>query len=126
MFVLPGQMKLSGEEACDRVVVEVERVPQALEIAPHDAEARVDLLPSVVARIAEREEPVRMDLRAGAAHDAVGYADVRVFDEQVPAAGAPQRVPRAHRPAVEIAFDPRPPECAGHRPVELAVSADHD
>ena len=119
-------MKVSGEETRDRIVVELERMPQAVEIAPHDAEARVDFLPPVVARITEREQAVRMDLRGAAAHDAVGDAHISIFDEQMPATAAPQRVPRAHFPAVEVAFDARPPERACHRPVELALSADDD
>ena len=55
MLVLTGQVKIAGETAGDRIVVELERVAQPVEIALDDAEASVDLLSLVVAGIAERK-----------------------------------------------------------------------
>ena len=70
-LVLAGQMELAGQQAGHRIVVDLERVPQAVEVAARDAEPRVDLLAAVVARIAEREEAVGANLRVAQPHDAV-------------------------------------------------------
>ena len=61
-LVLARQVELAGEPARHRIVVDLERVPQAVEVAPRDPEARVDLLAAVAARVAEREASVGADL----------------------------------------------------------------
>src|SRR5204862_71726 len=49
-----------------------------------------------------------------------------LFDGEMPAPRAPERVPRAHVLAGELAFDARTPERAGHRAVECPAAADRD
>ena len=61
-------MELARQQAGHRILVDAERVTQAVEIAPRDADARVDLLAAIVARIAEREQAVGADLRIAGAH----------------------------------------------------------
>ena len=69
---LARQVELAGHAARHRVVVDLKRVAQALEIAPRDAEPRVDLVAAVRPRSHERKQAVGADLRVAETHDAVG------------------------------------------------------
>ena len=68
---LAGQVELAGQPARHRVVVDLKRVAQAVEIAPRDAEPRVDLVAAVLTRGREREQAVGANLRVVQPHDAV-------------------------------------------------------
>src|SRR5437868_2227101 len=93
-------------------------MPQAVDVAAHHPDARVDLLAAVVSRVAEREEPFGVNLPLIPPHDAVGDVDVPVLDDDAGGAGAPERVPRPQILAAEPTFDAWTPEGPGHHPVE--------
>ena len=126
MLVFAGEVEFAGERPGHQIVVELKGVAQALEVAPHDAEARVDLLPAIVARIPEREHAVGVNLGRVMPHHGIGHLHVRVLDDDVAVAGSPPRVPRAQILTAERAFHPRPLEAARHHAVELAASAERD
>ena len=123
-FIGAGEVKLAAEPARYRIVVDLEGVAQAVDVASDHAESGVDLFAAVFARIAEREQAVGADLGSGVLDEAVGHRHVAVLDDDVRAAVAPERVPGAHVLAGEDTLDSRPPERAGHAAVELAAPRD--
>src|SRR5207245_6531667 len=123
MLVEAGQVKVARQEPGDRIVVEVKRMTKTVEIPAHDTKTRVDLLSLVIARIAKRKQSVGVDLGIGSADHSVGDADVAVLDGEMSTAGAPQRVPCAHRLGVELAFDKRTLHRSGHAADDLAAPA---
>jgi hypothetical protein len=48
-------VEFAGELTRHRILVDLKRVAQAVQIAPRHAEPRVDLLAPVVSRVAQRE-----------------------------------------------------------------------
>ena len=86
----------------------------------------IKLVAAVVARIAEREQAVGVNLRVAEADEAVGDRHVVVLDHDAGVGFPPRRVPRAHVVAAERPLDARLPERAGHDAVELAASAERD
>ena len=62
-LVFARQVELAGEQARHRVIVDLERVAQGLDVAAHDANTRVDFLAAVVSREPEREQPFGSHLR---------------------------------------------------------------
>src|SRR5438093_4848515 len=124
MFVLAGEMELAAEQTRHRILVDPKRVTQAVEIVPDDAEARVELVAAVVARIAEREQAVGVNLRVAEADESVSDRHVAVLDHDAGVAFPPRRVPRAHVVAAERPLDARLPERARHDSVELTASVE--
>ena len=68
------QPELARHPARQRVLVDLKRVAQAVEIAARDAEPRIDLVAAVVARGRERKQAVGANFRIVQPHD--GVADV--------------------------------------------------
>src|SRR5436190_18537043 len=101
-------------------------MPQAGKVTAHRAEARVDLLSAVVARISERELTVRADLRVAQSHETLGDRHVAVLDDEIADAGSPERIPRPQIVAAEAAFDARALERTAHDAVEFAAPAEGD
>src|SRR5262249_8162947 len=118
------EVEFARQQTRHRILVDAERMAQAVDVAPYHAQPRVHLFAAVVARIAEREQSVRPDLRIAEAHDAFADVDVAVLDHDARAAGAPWRVPRAQILAAEDAFDAGPADRAGHPALELAAPAE--
>ena len=123
-LVASAQRELARQPARDRIRVDREGMAQRVHVAPGHPEARVELLPAVAARVAEREPPVRANLRTVAPHRPAGDRHVAVLDHNPRAAVAPERVPGAHVLAVEDAFHAWAAKRAGHHSVELAASAE--
>ncbi len=119
-------MELTRQQARHRVLVDSERMPQGIHVTPHDANPRVDLLASVVARVPEREATFGAYLGVVAANRPFGYGDVVVLHHDVRLTCAPQGVEGAQIFPGEVAFDPRVPERPRHRAVELPSSAERD
>ena len=70
-LVLAGQMEFAGQQARHRISSISNACRRLSRSRRDDAEARVDLLAAVVARVAEREQAVGVDLRI-AEPDAAG------------------------------------------------------
>src|SRR5207245_927695 len=117
-------MEFARQQPRHGILVDAERVPQAVEIALRHAQPRIDLLAAIVARIAEREEPVGADFRVAEAYAALADVHVLVLDDDARAAGAPGRVEGAQVLTAEQPLDARPAERAGHHPVERAAAAE--
>ena len=124
MLVAAGQVELAAEEPVDRIVVDLKRVAQAGDIAPDNAEARVDLLAAVVARIPEREQTVGVNFRTLVPHVTAADGHIAVFDDDVAGCAAPCRIPGAQVVAAEIPLDARRPERSDHFAVEAAAAAE--
>src|SRR5262245_30416196 len=107
MLVLAGEVELAAHLPGDRVVVDLERVTQAVELAPDDAEPRVDLVAAVIAWIAEREGSVGVNLRVAEADETVRDRHVVVLDDDAARGRAPLRIPGTNVGAGEITFDTR-------------------
>jgi hypothetical protein len=120
------QVELAGHPAVERPVVEHERVAQVGQRPARRADARVDLLAAVLARVAEREPPVGLDERGAVGDLRVGQRHVAVLDDQVAAGAAPRDIPRAHGVAAEVTFDARLLERQRHHAIEVARAANGD
>ena len=83
-LVRPRQVELAREVARHRIVVDLEGVPHAVEVAPRDPEARVDLFAAVAAWVPEREASVRANLGVADPDRAVADGDVAVLDDDAP------------------------------------------
>src|SRR5437667_6136917 len=101
-------------------------MPEAVDVAPHHADARIDLLSAVVSRVTEREQPLGVNLAVIEPDVAVGDVDVAILHDEAGGARAPERVPRAQILAAEAAFDAWTPEGPGHHSVELSSPAERD
>ena len=120
------EVKLAAQQPVDRIVVDLKGMAQARHIAPHEAKPRVDLLAAIVARVAEGEEAVGMNLRPVAPHVSAADGDVAVVDRHPARRAAPGRVPGAEIVAAERPLDPRRSERPAHLAVELAPAAERD
>ena len=61
-FVPAGQMKLPRDQAGHRIVVDAERVAQAVDVAAGQPHPRIDLLAAIIPRVAQSESSIRADL----------------------------------------------------------------
>ena len=82
-------MEFARQQAGYRVLIDAERVPQAVDVAPGDANPRVHLFAVVFPRIAEREQAVGANLGAAQTNEALADVHVAVLDDDPRGAGAP-------------------------------------
>ena len=125
-LVLAVDMEIAGQHAVDVVVLEIERLAKIRERPFADADARVDLLAAVGARIAQRELPGHVHARQVLADHRAADVGVGVFDDEVAVDVAPVHVPGAHFRSGKAALDARAAERAEHHAVELADAVDRN
>src|SRR5262249_60626078 len=63
-LVLAREMELTRQQTRHGVLIDAERVPQAVDVAPGDPNPRGDLFPVVFTRVPAREQPVGAHLGA--------------------------------------------------------------
>ena len=119
-------MELARQLTGNRILVELEGVPEAVNVSSCHTNARIDLLSAILARVPQRKKPCGVNLGSGAANDAARDVHVRVLHHDVSGAVAPVRIPGAQILAGEVAFNSRPPERAGHDAVEPAAATERD
>lgn len=89
-----------------------------------EADARVNLLSVILARIPEGELAIGANLRLPGSQDRIRHDRVAVLDHHVRDPPAPDDVPGAKAIALECSLDARLRERRQHPAVELAVSVD--
>src|SRR5207244_4890421 len=97
---------------------------EAVDVAAHDSDARVDLLTAVVAWIAGRKTPFGGDLRIAEANAPAAHRHILVLEDDLPVAAAPDGIERPQLLTGEAAFNAWIAERPEHDAVELAPAAE--
>jgi hypothetical protein len=104
------QVELAAQVTGHWPVVELERMTEAVDVAPVDPEPGVQFLAIVVPRIPEREQPLGADVRTTLPDDAVADRHVAVLHDDLRGAVAPDGVPGTHVLTGKQPLDTRMPE----------------